>query len=146
MVDHEVDDDAGDADVEPEGERPAGDLAVLVEAFGPRAAEGDEDEWHDDDGEDGVGDEQSEVDGTNPALALEEDDLMDAVMVDEIGREEDARGDEGGDHEFFMEFALAGADGGVAADEKDGGEAVEGGVYGGVGEHWWAVTFRMTDR
>ena len=43
MVDHEVGDYAGDAGVAPEGESPEGDLAVLVEALGQSAAEGDED-------------------------------------------------------------------------------------------------------
>jgi len=45
LVDHEVDDYACDADVEPEGESPAGDLAVFVEALDPGAAKGDENEW-----------------------------------------------------------------------------------------------------
>ena len=54
LIDHEVDDDAGDGDVEPEGEGPAGDEAVFVELLEPGAAEGDEDQGNDDDGEDGV--------------------------------------------------------------------------------------------
>lgn len=135
LVDHEVDDYAGDADVEPEGEGPAGDLAVLVETLGPGAAEGDEDERNDDDGEDGVGDEQREVDGANPALALEVNDLVDAHVVDDVGDEEGAGDEERGDHEFLVEFTLAGADGRVAAGEEDGGGAVEGGVQSGLGKH-----------
>jgi len=38
-----LDDDAGDADVEPQRKGPSGDEAMLIEAFQPGAAEGDED-------------------------------------------------------------------------------------------------------
>jgi hypothetical protein len=41
LIDHEVDDDACDADVEPQGEGPAGDSAMFVEAFEEGEAEGD---------------------------------------------------------------------------------------------------------
>ncbi len=71
MVEEEVDDHAGDGDVHPEGEGVAGDDAVLVEFFEPGAAEGYEDHGDDDYGEDGVRDEDCEIDGADPALALE---------------------------------------------------------------------------
>ena len=48
LVNHEVDDDAGDADVEPKGKGPFGDGAMLIELLGPGAAQGDEDEWDND--------------------------------------------------------------------------------------------------
>src|ERR1035437_9937088 len=41
VVEHDVDHHAGDRDVEPDGERPAGDLAVLVVAGAQAAAQGD---------------------------------------------------------------------------------------------------------
>jgi len=132
-VDEKVDDDAGDGDVEPERESPAGDEAVLVEAGEEGSAKGDEDERDDDDGEDGVGNEEGEVDGADPALAAEVDHLVDADVVDEVGDEEGAGHDEGGEHEDFVEAALAGADGGVAESEENGASTVEGGVEGGVG-------------
>lgn len=43
LVEEEVDEDAGDGDVKPEGQGVAGDEAVLVEFFKEGAAEGDED-------------------------------------------------------------------------------------------------------
>lgn len=135
LVDHEVDDYAGDADVEPQGEGPAGDLAVLIEAFDPRATEGDEDERNDDDGEDGVRDEQREIDRANPALALEVDYLMDADVVDNVGNEEGTGNEERGDHELLVKLHFARPYGGVAASEEDGGDAVESGVQGGVRNH-----------
>ena len=141
MVEHEVDDDAGDGDVEPEGEGVAGDEAMLIEFFEEGAAEGDEDERDDDDGEDGVGEEQGEVDRANQTLSLE-GDVADAVVVDEVGDEEGAGDDERGEHEFLVELGFAVADGGVATGEENGAGTIEGGVEGGVGEHD-VVTFRF---
>ena len=135
LVDHEVDDDAGDGNVEPEGEGPAGDEAVLVEAFEPSAAESDDDERNDDDGQQGVRDQNGEVDGADPTLPLEEDHPVNAQVIDHVGHEEGAGGNNGGDHEDFVDIALAGTNGGVACREEHGTGAVERGVEGGVGEH-----------
>ena len=135
LVDHEVDDDAGDGNVEPEGEGPAGDEAVLVEAFEPSAAESDDDERNDDDGQQGVRDQNGEVDGADPTLSLEEDHPVNAQVIDHVGYEEGAGGNNGGDHEDFVDIALAGTNGGVACREEHGTGAVERGVEGGVGEH-----------
>jgi len=79
--------------------------------------------------------EKGEVNGADPALALEVDNLVNADVVDHIGDEENTGNDEGGDHEDFVDFALAGADGGVAGGEENGAGAVESGVESGVGEH-----------
>jgi len=135
FVDHEVDDHAGDGNVEPEGEGPAGDEAVLVEAFEPSAAERDDDERNNDDRQQGVRDQNGEVDGADPTLSLEEDHPVNAQVIDHVGYEEGAGGNNGGDHEDFVDVALAGTDGGVACREENGTGAVERGVEGGVGEH-----------
>jgi len=74
MIQQPVDDDAGDRDIEPEREGPAGDAAMSVEARGEAARDGDERERDDDDGQDGVRAEQNEVERTNPSLALKTDD------------------------------------------------------------------------
>ena len=79
--------------------------------------------------------EQSEIDGADPALALEVYDLVNADVVGHVGNEEGTGDEEGGEHEFFVEFAFAGTDGGVAGDEEDSADAVESGVEGGLGEH-----------
>ena len=63
-----VDDDAGDGDVEPDGERPAGDGAVAREARAQGEVQSDEDERDDDGGENRVGDEDGEVNGADSSL------------------------------------------------------------------------------
>jgi len=135
LVDHEVDDDAGDGDVEPEGEGPAGDEAVLIEPFEPSAAERDDDERNNGDRQQGVRDQNREVDRADPALSLEEDHLVNAQVIDHVRHEEHAGGDNGGDHEDFVDVALAETDGGVPCREENGTGAVERGVEGGVGDH-----------
>ena len=133
LIKHEIDDDAGDRDIEPEGEGPTGDNAVSVEALEQGPAEGHDDHGDDDEGQNGVRGEQGEIDGANPTLALE-GDVADAIVVDEIGNQEGARHEEGSDHEFLVKGDLAGTNGGVAGGEEDGAGTVEGGVQCGVGE------------
>jgi hypothetical protein len=143
LVDHEVDDDAGDGDVEPERQGPAGDEAVLIEALEEGAAKRDDDERNDGDGEDGMGDEDGEVDRADPTLSLEQDDLVSAEVMDHVGDQEGAGDEEGGEHELFVEFALAGAYGGVASGKENPACAVEDGVEGGVGDRGKHLRFGL---
>src|SRR3954447_334893 len=73
VVEHEVDDDAGDGNVHPDGVGPAGDSAVANILLAECAGESDDHEWHDCCGEDGVADEDGEVEGARPALSLKAD-------------------------------------------------------------------------
>jgi hypothetical protein len=68
-------------------------------------------------------------------LSPEKDHLVNAEVVDHVGNQESTGGDNGGDHEGFVDLALAGADGGVTSRKENGARAVESGVEGGVGEH-----------
>jgi len=107
---------------------------VAVEFCQQGAAQGDEDHRDDDDGEDGVGGEQDEINGANPALALE-DSVADTVVVEEIGDEENGGDGECGNHEALVDLDLAVADGGVAAGQKNAASAVEDGVKCCVRDH-----------
>ena len=117
---------------------------MFIEFFEEGAAESDEDQRDDNDGEDGVGEEQGEVDRANQTLSLE-GDVADAVVVDEIGNEEGAGDGERGEHEFFVELDFAVADGGVATGEENGAGTVEGGVEGGVGEQVGATVLWLRE-
>ena len=55
---HDVGDDAGDRDVEPDGKGPARDFAVLRDAAGEREEKCDEDQGQGDDGQNDVAGEQ----------------------------------------------------------------------------------------
>jgi hypothetical protein len=59
---HDVGDDAGDGDVEPEREGPARDLAVLRDAAGEREEKGDQHQRQRHDGQNDVADKQRQID------------------------------------------------------------------------------------
>ena len=67
MVEHQVHDYAGDADVEPDGEGPAGDAAVLVEAGSEAAVEGHYRKRGNGGGQEGVRGEDAQVYGADRA-------------------------------------------------------------------------------
>ena len=73
VVEHHVDDDTGDRDVEPEGKGDARDRAVAVEAAAQRARQGDEHQRDDDHGQHGVRDEDREVERADPSGSLKAD-------------------------------------------------------------------------
>lgn len=63
-----VDDDAGDGDVEPDGERPAGDGAVTRKARAQSEIQRDDDERDDGGGKNRVGNENGEINGAYSSL------------------------------------------------------------------------------
>jgi hypothetical protein len=67
-VQHGENDPAGHGDVKPDGESHAGDRAVSAELSAKRPAEGNQDEWTEDDGEDGVRNQNGEVHESDPTL------------------------------------------------------------------------------
>ena len=71
LVEHEVNEDAGDGDIKPEGECPAGPGAVFFEAAFDGVRHGHQNEGDDDDGQNDVGDEHSVVEGLQEAFAAE---------------------------------------------------------------------------
>ncbi len=87
MIEHPIDDDTGDGDVEPKGERPACDGFVAIELFTESAAEGHEYKRDDGDGENDMGDEDEEVDGAHPTLAGEFCGAV-TVVIDEVTDQE----------------------------------------------------------
>ena len=76
--------------------------------------------------------ENGEVDRSDPALSPEEDHLVNAEVVNHVRNQESTGGDNGGDHEDFVDLALARADGGITSSKENGARTVESGVEGGV--------------
>ena len=133
VVEEEVDEDAGDGDVEPEREGPAGDATMKLELAAQGAADGEDHQGNDGHGKYGVTDEQGEVDGADISLPLEAD-RADLKMVNHIGDEEGGAADERGDHASAVDVDATAQDGKVAGEEKQGTRGVERGVEGGVRE------------
>src|ERR1700757_3179572 len=70
VVEHEVDENTGDRDVEPEREGPAGDGAMAVEALAQGSGQGDDHQGNDDHRKSYMRDQNCEVGGTRPACSL----------------------------------------------------------------------------
>jgi len=133
VVEHEVDDDAGDGDVKPEWESPTGDATMKLELAAQGAANGQDDQGNDGDGKYGVTEEQGEINGADIALSLETDGA-DLEMVDHIGDKKGGTADESGDHAGAVNVDATTKDGQVAREEKERAGGVEAGVESGVGE------------
>lgn len=133
MVEQEVDDDAGDGYVEPNGESPAGDATMKFKLLTQGAANGDENHRHNRDSENRVADQQREIDRADIALALESNGAH-LEMVNHIGDKEGGAAHESGNHAGPVHVDATASDGQVAGKEKQGAGGVEAGVERGVGE------------
>ncbi len=121
---HEVDDDSGDGDVEPDGEGVAGELLVGGEASGEGEEKGDEDEGQCNHGEQDVGGEELPVEGPPGAEAVEMGVAVES-MVGDVADEEGRRKDERGEHGIAVFENLPVADEVEADEQGDGAEAIE---------------------
>ena len=88
LIEDQVDKDAGDGDVHPDGPGPAGDFFVGFPLLFDRAPKGDEDHRDDDGGEDCVCEEDGEVDRAEP-LRLEEARGFGVIMIVQLRNEEE---------------------------------------------------------
>ncbi len=137
---------AGDADVEPYGQGPAGDGAVADEVAHPGAAQSDYGEKRDGGGERGVGDENGEVDGADGAGAREMN-RANLRVVDDVADEEETRSAERRGHHAVVQLNLFAADERVSAGEQHGGGGVERCVDGGQdGNHVRSAASRRMSR
>src|SRR5687767_4054006 len=91
--------------------------------------DGDKDHGNDGDGEDGVGEENGEVDGAKP-LGLLEGGAPGVVVVVEVAGEKEGGGDERADHAVAVGVLASALDEDVTEGEEDGADAVEAGVDG----------------
>src|SRR5580692_7156623 len=116
---HGVDDDAGERDVETDGEGPAGDALMGGEASGEREEEGDEDERQRDHREQDMRGQELPVKGPE-RIAARKFGLAVQGEVGEVGDQEDRRKDEGGQHGHAVLRNLAGADEVEAVEQRHG--------------------------
>jgi len=133
-VEQEIDDDAGDGDIEPDREGPAGDAAVTVEFLREGAGKRDQRERHDDDGQDSMRAEQREIDGADPSLAGERHDAG-MQMVDHVRSEKDYRAGKSDEHANAMGSDAMAASLHIAGSEKNGARKLHDGVECGRGDH-----------
>src|SRR6266571_857516 len=134
-IEQKIDDHAGDGDVQPDGQSPAGDAAMAIEFLRQGARERDQGQRHDDDGQHGVRAEQREVYGTNPALPLEMHNAG-PQMIDHVGSEKNHRARKRNEHAGAMRRDAPAADLHIARREKNGAGGIQDRVQCGCGDHW----------
>ncbi len=124
LVEEEVNQDSGDGDVHPDWPSPAGDSAVFVESFAEGVVEGQEHQWHHRHGEDGVGEKDGQVNGSEPGWVLEAGGAG-VVMVSKVADQKEARGQKGRDHAVAVRDFVTFFNEDQAQYQKYGGETVE---------------------
>ncbi len=87
-VKHEVDDDSGEGDVDPDRPSEAGDGAVLVEVVFECVVEGDEDHGEHDDGENDVRNKNGKVKRARPIMLGIRSARVVEVVVEVTGEKE----------------------------------------------------------
>ncbi len=129
VIEHHVDDDAGDRHVEPDRQRPSREAGVAVVACAQPADQRDERQRRHERGKGDVRDQDEEVEGADRPLPRKR--LRPGVgVVDDIADEKERRGGEGRDHDAAVLLDAPAPDQHVADHEQDGSDRVERGVYG----------------
>ena len=116
-IEHPVDDDAGDRDIEPNREGPSGDCFVFFEASLQGAGGRHQGERDNQGGQKGMGDKKGKIDGANPAALLERDGT-DEIMVGEIRGEKEGGNKESSSHEEAVALHPLAANGPPAQEEQ----------------------------
>lgn len=127
LIEHEVNNYAGDRDIHPEWICPAGEAAVAVESVSKSESEGDQNQRHNHSCKHCMRNQDRKVQWPRPSLSAKVNRSNMCVVV-EIADEKDARGCESGDHGGAMLFHVAALDEIVSDGEQDGSDAVQSGV------------------
>lgn len=97
MIQHDINDDSGDRDIDPQWQSPPSDAAVAVKLFAQSARQCDDGERKNYDGQRDVRNEQREINRTDPSLALEQN-IADSDVIGDIGNQERGGNKERGQH------------------------------------------------
>ena len=127
-VEKPVDDNSGDRNVKPQGERPAGNRAMAGKLSPKASRQGDEYERNDHDGENRVRGQQREINRPNPALPSESNDSRVRVEV-KITTEKYCRATKRGHHAEPMPENLFLPDQEIAGKQKYRAGSVERSIY-----------------
>ncbi len=104
MIQHEIDNDPGNRHIEPEREGPTGNLDMSIKSPFQCPIDSDQGQRENRRGQDGVGDQDREVESPNRSLPPEMD-RPDVIVVREIGDQK-----EGGDRKGRPHTDLVGGD------------------------------------
>ena len=129
LVEHEINENTSDGNIEPEGKCPASPSAVALETTPDRVGHGRKDERHDDNGQNDVRDEHSVVEGLPESFSAKRGvHTLHQNFVQHVGYEEDARNGEGPNHASPMRYLAFGLDEDKASEEEESGNGIEAGI------------------
>lgn len=130
LIQHEVDDDAGNADVHPERESPARNRLVQGVAGPQGARERDQHQRHDDDGQDRMAHQDGKIQRARPAVSLEVN-ASDVGVIVEVGSEESRRGTERGEHHQPVRLHPSAPNEVIPCQQQNGAGAIEQSIQRG---------------
>src|SRR5438552_11373589 len=122
LVQHQVDDYPRHTNIKPKWESPSRNEAVLVKFFQPGAAQGNQDQRHDHNHQQGVRNQEREVNRADSALPLKYH-MSHAVVINQVGSQKNSGDAEGGNHEVLMHIPLSCPDRGVAPGQQNGADS-----------------------
>ena len=129
-TEHDVGDDAGEGDIKPDGECPAGDFAVQGDAAGEREKEGDENERESQRGQDDVAGEERKIEDAECGVNGIANVAVES-MVEDVADEEEGGEGKGREHGRAMSGDAMGANEDVTDENGSSAEAVEDSVEAG---------------
>ena len=127
LVQHQVNHDTSDRNIQPQRECPGSDRAMPVKALPQGPAQCDDDHGDDERRQDRVRGEDGEVQWPRPSRAAEMH-RADVGVVIELGNQEQGRSDQGGEHHGAVRFHTAASDQRASGYEQHGAAAIQRGV------------------
>lgn len=137
LIEHPVDQDACDGNVEPNGQGPACDLSVPAEIVAESAGQRDDDQRNDQRREHGVRSQQRKIEAPHGADSAKSRHAVVSV-VPEIADKEERRARHGRKHACTVSGDIPPADADVTGCQQQGAGGIQGGVNGrkiGEGNH-----------
>lgn len=129
LVEHEINKNSRDGNIEPEGKCPASPSTVALKTTPDCVGHGRKNERHDDDGQNDVGDKHPVVEGLPEPFSAERGvHSLHQDFVQHIGYKEDARNGEGPNHASPMRYLSFGLNENEASEEEESGDGIEAGI------------------
>jgi len=101
MIEHQINNDARDRDIQPQRQRPARNSLVSNEVASRCPVKCDEDQWNDDNRQNDVADQDRKIQRSHEALA-QKPRLAMVVVIGQIRNQKQCRGKERGNLTFSM--------------------------------------------
>ncbi len=117
-MNHQINHDSGEGNVNPDGECNAGKPAMLFPVVFEGVIEGDENEGNHDDGQQHMGNQDAEIEGFDPA-ELRKNRAAVMIVISEVTHQKNRRENKSRNHEFLVSLFTFFLDGIISKDQAD---------------------------